>query len=158
MNRELKHEFFSAMMGFRRLGMPTPPGEDIRMGELIVLGKIPEKGASLTEIQNNLFMTKSGVSQMLGDLQRRGLVRRETDPLDRRKITVTLTGEGKRFQERQRRYADRVMDLTISRFGEEEMTELIALLKRLSEVSAKIRQEIENQIDPFDPEGEIPLD
>lgn len=158
MNTDLKREFIGTMMRFRKAGMPMPQGGDIRMGEMFVLGRIPEEGASLTEIQNHLFMTKSAVSQMLSSLERRNLVRREVDPDDRRRIAVTLTEEGKRFQLTQRRYADRVMDMTIARFGEDNMRELIRLLKILAEVSEKIRREVESQKFTENPEGEEPLD
>ena len=158
MDSDLKREFMHVMMQFRKAGMPTPPGEDIRMGGLFVLGKIPHEGASLTEIQNNLFMTKSAVSQMLASLEKRKLVHREVDHADRRRITVTLTEEGCRFQRRQRRYADRVMDMTIERFGADNMKELIRLLKVLAEVSATIRQEVEGQHFLNDPEGDKPVD
>lgn len=158
MNSELKREFLHAMMRFRRAGMPIPPGGNIRMGELIVLSKIPRGGASLTEIQNDMFMTKSAVSQLLSDLERRGLVRREVDPLDRRRIAVTLTGEGSGFLSRQRRYADRVMDSTIERLGEANMAELVRLLKLLADVSEQIRRETETQSFVDETEGEKPLD
>ncbi|HPK15104.1 MAG TPA: MarR family transcriptional regulator [Clostridia bacterium] len=159
MNTDLKREFLHAMMRFRRAGMPMPPGGNIRMGEFFVLSRIPDEGASLTEIQNDMFMTKSAVSQLLSDLEKRRLVRREIDPDDRRRIAVTLTGEGDCFLHRQRRYADRVLDRTIERFGEANMAELVRLLKRLADVSEEIRQEVENQsfLDD-DMEGEKPLD
>lgn len=159
MNSDLKREFMHAMMRFRRASVPMPPGGSIRMGEFFVLSKIPREGASLTEIQNDMFMTKSAVSQLLSDLERRGLVCREIDPDDRRRIAVTLTREGSSFLGRQRRYADRVMDRIIARFGEANMLELVRLLKLLADVSEDIRREAENTISiDDDMEGEKPLD
>jgi len=158
LENDLKREFMRVMMQFRKAGMPTPPGEDIRMGELFVLSKIPEEGASLTEIQDNLFMTKSAVSQMLASLEKRRLVRRDVDRTDRRRIAVTLTEEGRRFRHRQRRYADQIMDMTIAQFGADNMKELIRLLKVLAEVSATIRQEVEGQNFLNDSEGDKPVD
>lgn len=146
------------VMRFRRAGMPTPPGGHIHMGEYAVLCRIPEGGASLTEIQNNLFMTKSAVSQMLSSLERRKLIHRETDSADRRRITVTLTDEGRRFRHRQHRYAEQVLNITIERFGEDNMKELIRLLTMLADVSEDIRKEMKEQNLSDDLEGDKPLD
>lgn len=158
MDSNLAREFMHTVMRFRRAGMPTPPGGHIHMGEYAVLCRIPENGASLTEIQNNLFMTKSAVSQMLSSLERRKLIHRETDSADRRRITVTLTDEGRHFRHRQHRYAEQVLNITIERFGEDNMKELIRLLTMLADVSEDIRKEMKEQNLSDDLEGDKPLD
>ncbi len=157
MRNELKTSFLKAMMRFRKMGMPVPPGENIRIGELFVLGRISEQGVNMTEIQNNLFMTKSAVSQILSDLEGRRLIRREIDPSDRRKIKVTLTDDGKKFLQRQRQYADDVLELTITRFGEENMNELLRLLNKLTDVAEEIKQEGEKPVSDY-LKGDKPLD
>jgi DNA-binding MarR family transcriptional regulator len=157
MRNELKTSFLKAMMRFRKMGMQVPPGENIRIGELFVLGRISEQGVNMTEIQNNLFMTKSAVSQILSDLEGRRLIRREIDPSDRRKIKVTLTDDGKKFLQRQRQYADDVLELTITRFGEENMNELLRLLNKLTDVAEEIKQEGEKPVNDY-LKGDKPLD
>lgn len=158
METDLKREFLLTMMRFRKAGMPVPPGNQFRMGELFVLGRISEQGVTMTEIQNHLFMTKPAVSQTLNAMESRGLIRREIDPRDRRKITVTLTEAGKEFQRKNHEYADRVMELTLARFGEENMRELIRLLTLMADITEGIKQEAEGQLACDNLKGDKPVD
>lgn len=158
METDLKTAFIHVMMRFRKAGMPLPPGINFRMGELFVLGRVSEQGATMTEIQNNLFMTKSAVSQTLSALESRGLIRREIDARDRRKITVTLTDAGRAFQHKSHEYANIVLDMTLARFGKENMEELVRLLTTLSDITEEVKQEAERQFAFDNLKGDKPVD
>ncbi len=70
------------------------------------LGLSPVKGLMLGlaasaprtpgELAELLETAPPAVSAMLGDLERRGLIRRDPDPDDRRRVRIVATGEGDR--------------------------------------------------------------
>ena len=55
-----------------------------------------DRPLSPTTIAERLLVTTASMTSLLDTLERRGLVTRTPDPDDRRKILVTLTGNGKR--------------------------------------------------------------
>jgi MarR family transcriptional regulator, 2-MHQ and catechol-resistance regulon repressor len=52
------------------------------------------------ELKGKLFTTGGNITMILDNLEKRGLVLRERDPLDKRRLTVRLTPAGKRLVER----------------------------------------------------------
>lgn len=145
MKAELKTELLSAVMHFRKVGMPAPPGERFRLPEMFILEKVSEEGIGVTEIQNDLSVTKPAVSQILNILEHKGLILRHTDPVDRRKVTVTLTEAGKLIKAKKHQHVNHIMDLTIERLGEDNTRELIRLMKLLAEISNEIKHDMTAQ-------------
>jgi DNA-binding MarR family transcriptional regulator len=133
-NNALKIEFLSTMMRLRKVGMPATPGEHLRFVEMLVLEKISEDGSAATEIQNDLTISKPAVSQILSALEQRGFIRRQTDPQDRRKISVTLTEAGKRIKIEKSKHVDHITGIIIERFGEENTKELVSMLNLLADI------------------------
>lgn len=158
MDAQLRAEFMNAAIRFKKAGMPAPKGNPIRTGEVFVLERISENSVSMTEIQSSLFMTKPAVSQILNSLERRGLIRREIDPSDRRRIMVTLTGSGKRFIAAKRNEMDCMLDRILDRLGEENTREFIRLLNILADISEEIKREAERPAALDDLKGDKPID
>jgi DNA-binding MarR family transcriptional regulator len=52
---------------------------------------------SPTEIAERLLLTTASITSLLYTLERRGWIRRQSDPRDRRKQLISLTGEGQRL-------------------------------------------------------------
>jgi MarR family 2-MHQ and catechol resistance regulon transcriptional repressor len=52
------------------------------------------------ELKGKLFTTGGNITMILDNLEKRGLVLRERDPADKRRLTVRLTPAGKRLVER----------------------------------------------------------
>ena len=69
-------------------------GEALRPSQLYLLRSLHPKGASVTELAEHCEITKQAVSQLLGPLERMGLVRRAPDRSDARIKVVTLTERG----------------------------------------------------------------
>jgi DNA-binding MarR family transcriptional regulator len=72
-------------------------------GEFDVLASLRRAGPPYrltpTELSNALIVTSGGMTKRLTALERRGLIRREPDPRDRRSTQVSLTSAGKRLVE-----------------------------------------------------------
>jgi DNA-binding MarR family transcriptional regulator len=60
---------------------------------------IKDQARGMTELTHMLGMERPGVTGLVDRIERRGLVRRETAPYDRRVVTVALTTRGKEITE-----------------------------------------------------------
>ncbi len=57
-------------------------------------------GTSLSQVAEDLGVNPSNASRTCDQLVQRGMVRRETDPADRRRVALRLAAPGKRMLER----------------------------------------------------------
>lgn len=55
---------------------------------------------SLTDLKIQLLVSRSNMSALLDRMQRDGLIQRERDPEDRRKLRISLTPQGRRISEK----------------------------------------------------------
>jgi DNA-binding MarR family transcriptional regulator len=78
-------------------------GDDLSPSLVSALVTIEHHGPlTLGQIAAHEMVTPPSVTRMVGTLEARGLVRRETDAVDRRVARVSLTGEGRRALARAR--------------------------------------------------------
>ena len=91
-------------------------------------------GAWLSEMGEYLRVSKAAVSQMLGTLEKRGLVTREPDPNNRRTILVNLTETGREMIDGFERDFDTYLVVLIERFGEKDTREIIRLIYKFSDI------------------------
>ena len=59
-----------------------------------VMPHIPPAGIRLTELAARANMTKQAMAELVADIERRGYLRRTTDPADRRAKIIEFTDEG----------------------------------------------------------------
>ena len=78
----------------RALARPRPA--DLSDGECRLLQLLPAAGVSLAWVAGRLGMPDSSASHMVKGLETRGLLARERDPRDNRRISIVLTEEGRR--------------------------------------------------------------
>jgi DNA-binding MarR family transcriptional regulator len=145
--KTLHEELIRAAMRFKKQEIPFPPELNIRKSEFFVLSQI-EGGrhcdrdhASVSEIQNRLDFSMPAISQILSALESKGLVMRETDKADRRKVMVNLTPKGTETLASAKAHIHDLMDECICRLGEENTLKLIELINRLSDVTDEIMRE-----------------
>lgn len=74
-----------------------------------------------------------GVSQLLAGLEERGLVRRELDANNKRKVRILLTGAGKDFLAQMRKNWREVSRERYARLSPEEITMLTQSYRKLTE-------------------------
>ena len=149
MDPALKRQFFDTLMRLKHVNPLTLPAgvPELSFTEFITLTGLHKsqidggKRISVADIHNQLHISKPAVSQMLGALQRRGLILREIDHQDRRKISITLTPEGDAALRRMLTTHDEKLGLIIERFGEENLRSLSDLLGRLADVFEEYKRE-----------------
>jgi DNA-binding MarR family transcriptional regulator len=160
MDSALKEQVGNAMLRFRKAVMRFHAGAGVQPGEMFILQRIAKKASDCThsvyvsDLHNNIF-TKPAISQFLNALENKGYVRREIDRSDRRKITVSLTDEGRGILDESREKTDRLLEKVILRFGEEKTREFLGLLARMTDSMEEVRGEEERRAQS---EGEDTVD
>ena len=105
-------------------------------GETGMLGYLLMQGGTSapTEISQFFHITTARVTNALNSLEKKGLVRREPVPEDRRRVTVSITAAGRAaMQER----IDEIMADTarlLDALGERDAEEFLRLMKRVIEL------------------------
>lgn len=100
---------------------------------LLRLARAPACRLRMTELAATAPLTLSGISRMVGRLERDGLVRREGSADDGRVACATLTKDGvARLRAAHQTYLDGVRRLFLAHFSEPEMETLNGYWQRLS--------------------------
>jgi DNA-binding MarR family transcriptional regulator len=108
----------------------TPLGLNVRMCG--VLNLLKEEGPrSQQEIGEMLGIDRTTMVEIVDELEKQGIVKRERSPHDRRSYAVTLTTSGKARQKRAAQAFDAAADDFFSPLSEAEREKLAGMLKRL---------------------------
>ena len=147
MDSGLKDQYMHAIFRFKKMGMVFHQIADVNMNELVVMRGIAgnsfsDNNTCVSEIQSNLHITKSAISQMMNSLEKKGYIEREIDKNDRRKVIVTLTKMGMDVLKKTKDSVNQLLDEIFSRFGEENTKQLISLINLLSDISEELKEEI----------------
>ena len=86
-------------------------------------------------MHKTLSVSKAAVSRILGSLEKRGFIRREPDPDNRRKIIIRVTKKGKSATDKGQKRMDVLMSRIIERFGEKDARNFMGLLERFAEAA-----------------------
>lgn len=136
----LSRAFFEAMDSF----CLAPPGDRVSetmRGEAAVLRLLMREGRSLTpgEICKALGMTSPRVAAVLGSLEKKRLVVRESDQADRRRVPAALTQRGVDFcREKQERVVAE-FSLLLRQLGEEDAEHFVRILRRVLSLQSRRR-------------------
>lgn len=108
----------------------------ISHSEFFLLNIIMDRNNDITvsEIAAELEVTPPAVSRSLKSLENRGLIKRETNLVNRRNTMVRLTETGQKFLEMSRRQMDMVMQYVEEKMGEERKNQLCLLLEEMAEI------------------------
>lgn len=132
---KLARELMEAIGGKR----PVPPkdkiSESIR-GEMAVLRLLGEEKQQISagEISRMLNMTTSRVAAVLGSLEKKGFITRETDTMDKRRVLVELTDKGSAFHAKRKEEAQQHIQRLLMMLGEQDAREFVRLLKRMAQI------------------------
>jgi MarR family 2-MHQ and catechol resistance regulon transcriptional repressor len=100
-----------------------------------------QEGIRLATVSARLLLARSTITRIVDQLEQAGLVRRESDPDDRRAQRVVLTAEG----ETRRKMAQESHDQSVEH---RLMTLAPADHELLRDLLAKLRQTLREQLDP----------
>lgn len=108
----------------------------ISHSEFFLLNIIMDRNNDITvsEIAAELEVTPPAVSRSLKSLESRGLIKRETNLINRRNTMVRLTETGQKFLEMSRRQMDVVMQYVEEKMGEERKNQLCLLLEEMTKI------------------------
>jgi len=85
----VSHNFSQEFHGFlRERGMPKAQWR-------ILINLVDRPGLFISELTNNTLLEQSHVTKVVDQLNRDGLVEKNTDAADRRKVSVRITRKGK---------------------------------------------------------------
>lgn len=128
---------------FDRIGRLLRPLNVSAAGGL-VLGVLRDHGAmSPSELGERLIVTRATVTGLLDSLERRGFVKRSTNPADRRSLVVEITPAGLVVLQALRTLIHRHEQSWMSSFSEAELGAYIATLHRIQESVTTLTAEID---------------
>jgi DNA-binding MarR family transcriptional regulator len=74
-----------------------PSGYDLSIQQRTVLYLVRTQGATLSSMAKRMMVAPTVLTGIVDRLERRGLIRRENDPTDRRKLRLCLSPEGEQI-------------------------------------------------------------
>ena len=126
--RELMHSFDTRKK--------APPHEEISAamrGEMAVLRLLEKENLPMTagELSRKLHMTTSRIAAVLGSLEKKGMILRQADEGDKRRVQVVLTDQGSAFCQKKKEQALCDMTHLLKQLGEEDAQHFVRIMKRI---------------------------
>jgi DNA-binding MarR family transcriptional regulator len=106
--------------------------------QFMALNQMPAEGISLSELARKLNLSPATLNETVNSLEGRGLVSREPDPADKRRIRIVLTPGGTEMQNASSRQFHDAMAQRLARMS---ATARRALVSGLEEFTAEGREE-----------------
>jgi DNA-binding MarR family transcriptional regulator len=97
---------------------------------ILILGR--EKEMMPSTLARFLNLKKSSVTSIIDSLEKEGLVKRTADPMDRRKIWVSLTSSGYRY------CVEKLVDVMLEGLEEDEIDEMLQSMRSVVNLERKI--------------------
>lgn len=136
--RELASEFIKIMENSHKLRRANPQKQidESLQGERFVLQFIASQNRDVLpgEISTEMGISSARIAVTLNGLEKKGLITRQIDTSDRRRILVDLTLEGKTLVEERRQEALERVTKMFSRLGEHDAREYVRITAKLAEV------------------------
>ena len=105
---------------------------------LIEIDRLP--GVTMTQFSRMSGLEKGSFSAVADKLITMGLVKRERDPGDRRKIILRLTPEGNTVAQKLACYAESHLERKLTRLSDSERRELLDALAVLPRLAARLKK------------------
>lgn len=105
---------------------------DLTKPQYAVMRAIAERpGIEQVNLMEAAVSTKATLAEMLSRMEKRGLVRRENDPLDKRRRFVYLTTEGEALLKLCMPLGNQVDEEFLGRLNDEERAQFALLIKKM---------------------------
>lgn len=135
--RHARHTYGAAM----RTALAARGYDDIPANGLYVIGALALGEAPLSQIVRELRVSKQAAGQLVDALVLRGYLDRQTDPDDRRRLTVTLTERGQAAADTQKAAREAIDAELLACMGEEKLLHAREVLAALIEIGRGAGQE-----------------
>lgn len=100
-----------------------------------------EDGINQQELASRIFKDKSSLSYLLTNLEKRDLIKRVTDPDDRRNKQIRLTSKGVELKDKYIPFVDGILDDLTTKIQPEDVKKYIDDLHTLEVVISEISKE-----------------
>ena len=142
MSRELRAQVFPSSVHFRKLEASLSSECEMQMNEMVILQSIagtccrecPCMNLDVPKMQKKLNISKPAISYILNTLEKKNYITREIDSKDRRKVSISATPEGRAAAEQSKKKFDELWNEILTRFGEDNMRQLIGLMGELDKL------------------------
>lgn len=104
----------------------------------------------VADLARSTFLLGPSLSRILADLDARGLISRDTDPRDLRRGVITISRKGADLIQTVTPVSETIYREITTRFGEEKLATLQALLRELEEIAADVPPYDGPQVPPAD--------
>lgn len=137
--RELARQFLHDSYQFRKHGMQRKIDETMQGEAFAILYILRQDGIVLpSEISNEMNISSARVAAMLNSLEGKGLISRQIDKSDRRRILVDLTQAGRELAEKHHQYVVNATVRMLEMLGEHDAGELVRIMGRLAGLASRI--------------------
>lgn len=146
MNEQLRIELLKSLYNFRSVRMDLYYNDKISMNDMLALNIIlackesGDESAYFSKIQDFMKISKPAVSQMLGSMEKRGLIEREIDPNDKRKFVMTITDNTKKEMNSMKKEFNTMMDEVVSQLGVDDTKEVIRLFDKMAVIAQEQKE------------------
>ena len=115
---------------------------ELGSGEADCLAQIRKHpGCSQATVQAQLGIDKAAVARMCASLEKKGLIRRQADPQDRRRVQLMATQRGNRLKQDSKDKENEFYAWLFQELDPQEQAVFFALLQRLYQRSKTARQQ-----------------
>ena len=135
---ELTTDLFEKMQELRK-AKPQKNINDALHGEAFVLHYISHHHENVLpgEISDEMNVSSARIAAVLNKLESKGLITRQIDPDDRRRILVGITQKGKESAEKHQQYVIECFAQIFSRLGEQDAREYVRITGKLAKIMAE---------------------
>jgi DNA-binding MarR family transcriptional regulator len=92
-----------------------------------------------SDLKKRSCISSARVATTVGSLEKKGLVVREVDHKDRRRVLITITDEGRKRAQREMEEIDADLQATFHELGKNDTEDLTRILERLFEILTSIQ-------------------
>lgn len=135
---ELAAELLDKMQAFHK-ARPQKHFNEALQGEEFVLRYISLRGGDVLpgEISTEMSVSSARIATALNSLEKKGLVTRQIDKNDRRKIIIGITQKGKDLAEKQYHIAVSGIAKILVLLGDHDAKEYVRIMSKLAEILPK---------------------
>lgn len=100
-----------------------------------VMINIKKEGTAVSKLANQLGVRSTSLSRVLSNMEKQGLIYRETDPLDKRSVKVYLTEQGNEKRILAKQVVKDFNEYLTKHFSEAERQRLVDALEKITKLA-----------------------